>query len=934
MTPMSPRALALIAALAALAVPAEARALTPLPSAVDLAYGSFLQIDGAAAGDGLGSVMAPAGDVDGDGHTDILSGEPARAKAWLIYGRTVGGEIDLARSGPAATAITGPAGSQTGRLAAGLGDVNGDGLADTAVGAGNGLTYVIFGRRDRTPIDLRHLGAGGFTVSGRADSISGGGDVNGDGKGDVLVTTSTGDFLVFGRTSSDPVDGNALGAGGVRIDNATGPGAILGDVNGDGRADVAVSTHAGVAVIFGRPGSTPVDASAVGAQGYTITGASLPSRVGDVNGDGRADTGTLAGIVFGKADTADIDAGALGDQGFRTSSSFNSGPGAAGDIDGDGKGDLLMPTLQYDHLPLTVVAGHSAADTAVPQTALTVPVDSTGYFDADNDPLFFSSVGAGDMDGDGHPDVALGSPYADNMDRTDSGSIWIWSTGRTRPRSGACVVSHHGTAGNDVLTGGNAGDVLDGGAGDDALHGNGREDCLDGGTGNDALAGGDGADRLVGGAGSDTLRGGPGPDLLVGGPGRDDLDGGPGPDIIQARDGERDTVHCHPGDDVRADTIDRVVGCRASTHGLPIVGSWRGGPQPSRFCPAVSGGPRSGAALVTWATINDTEGHTRVSARLVGRAGDAAGPIATLTTHGIGCPVLAWDSAHRRWGVLLATVSGPRREQRVLRWVGPTGRLSAGVTTLAPPSPENGTGSEAIAYEPAQHAFLAAWKEGALPSTILGRRVTGTAAVGRVLRLATGTTEFDPIGLTATPWTRGWVIAWANGIGGHHYGDAYVRRIAASGRPTGPRRTLVEGEGAVRLAADPRHRRILVLWGNVAGFLLRLGHLQPHASVFATVAQDAPALNSVAYDASRRQFAFTYSRFMERGCHCLPGPSSTGFQRLSDTGHLIGKPMTISRQSGDAALGTGPRGFFTAWTDTPRDHALGRFESLLFAAPR
>ena len=91
----------------------------------------------------------------------------------------------------------------------------------------------------------------------------------------------------------------------------------------------------------------------------------------------------------------------------------------------------------------------------------------------------------------------------------------------------------NGGEGNDSLNGGNGKDVLIGGAGNDTLIGGNGDDVLDGGEGNDSLDGGNGNVVLRGGAGNDTLRGGTGNDTLLGGAGNDVLDGGDGNDFLQ-----------------------------------------------------------------------------------------------------------------------------------------------------------------------------------------------------------------------------------------------------------------------------------------------------------------------------------------------------------------------------------------------------------------
>ncbi len=83
---------------------------------------------------------------------------------------------------------------------------------------------------------------------------------------------------------------------------------------------------------------------------------------------------------------------------------------------------------------------------------------------------------------------------------------------------------------NDVLTGGDGANRLDGLAGDDTLRGRDGADTLLGGAGNDNLRGDDGADVLDGGSGNDTLRGDDGADVFIGGGGNDTMRGDDGAD--------------------------------------------------------------------------------------------------------------------------------------------------------------------------------------------------------------------------------------------------------------------------------------------------------------------------------------------------------------------------------------------------------------------
>jgi Ca2+-binding RTX toxin-like protein len=119
-----------------------------------------------------------------------------------------------------------------------------------------------------------------------------------------------------------------------------------------------------------------------------------------------------------------------------------------------------------------------------------------------------------------------------------------------------------GGAGDDVVTGGDAGDRISGGPGHDTLTGLAGDDRIDGGAGDDRLDGGADDDVLRGGAGSDILDGGPGNDRLSGGGGKNLLMGGAGNDRFTVRDGKRDRVDCGPGKDlVSADKRDVLRHC-------------------------------------------------------------------------------------------------------------------------------------------------------------------------------------------------------------------------------------------------------------------------------------------------------------------------------------------------------------------------------------
>ncbi|MBZ0266877.1 T9SS type A sorting domain-containing protein, partial [bacterium] len=160
---------------------------------------------GAASLDGLGTSVASAGDVNGDGYDDVIvgangsdagGGNAGRAYVYL-GGPAADGVADVVLTGEAA-------GDNLGRSVAGAGDVNGDGFADVIVGAYSsdaggvnaGRAYVYHGGPAPDAVADRTLTG---TVAGEqfGFSVAGAGDGNGDGLGDVLVGANLGAGSAF-----------------------------------------------------------------------------------------------------------------------------------------------------------------------------------------------------------------------------------------------------------------------------------------------------------------------------------------------------------------------------------------------------------------------------------------------------------------------------------------------------------------------------------------------------------------------------------------------------------------------------------------------------------------------------------------------------------------------------------------------------------------
>ncbi len=332
-------------------------------------------LKGCDADDGAGYRVSRAGDVDADGYDDLLVGDGNEgyeyndyAHAYLVYGpvsgvQTLGTDVSIKFGyGYQGTHDLAPAG-----------DTNGDGYDDFLL-ASIGSTYTLEGHVSLMlgPVtgseywssahchdELIGIGDEGQL---QATAVSGEGDVNGDGYGDVLVGEGgDGRAYLFNGPITATVDSTddystaflqrtSYGCFGWEVE-------LLGDLNGDGYDDAVIGDSRGdteygggeVFVFFGPTSGEVRDSAAnsvLGSRKKELAGTSL-SSCRDVDGDGQQDllvggingAWLVLGPVSGRIDLHDADVIYSPDSG---NDQLGKAVTLAPDLDADGYDDILL----------------------------------------------------------------------------------------------------------------------------------------------------------------------------------------------------------------------------------------------------------------------------------------------------------------------------------------------------------------------------------------------------------------------------------------------------------------------------------------------------------------------------------------------------------------------------------------------------------------
>ncbi|MCB9593952.1 MAG: VCBS repeat-containing protein [Sandaracinaceae bacterium] len=273
------------------------------------------------------------GDLDGDGFADFVVAAPSSDRSYLYYGRA--GRSDARRSELDADAILLATGIDGVGPAQPAGDVNGDGLDDMIVAGSTGPAF-------HEDVGVWHLVLGGPRLAGEvpietlgtaieAAFVSGLGDLDGDGRGELGVTRNgagVDGFVLPGRGEWPAALGVEDGA--LRIARALAPGAVggstalrpAGDVNGDGALDFLYSDSEATSDGYPR-GSVQLF---------------LGPRTMDATLEASSGTEFLGQLWLSEHDGSVRGFDSLGEWSWR----LGNGLAAGSDLDGDGYGEIAI----------------------------------------------------------------------------------------------------------------------------------------------------------------------------------------------------------------------------------------------------------------------------------------------------------------------------------------------------------------------------------------------------------------------------------------------------------------------------------------------------------------------------------------------------------------------------------------------------------------
>ncbi len=332
------------------------------------------------------------GDLDGDGKIDVASGNYSSTLN-IFRNISVGKTISFANAIAYMTAHSGPE-SDNFVASVALGDFDGDGKQDIVTTSYD--TVKIFQNRS-TPGNINFVPQGVFFTGDYAVNIFIS-DLDGDGKPDLAILNENSNSISIFRNTST-ADSISFVSQGAYATGSYPPAMALGDLDGDGKPDLSVAERSSAFSVY-KNTSTIGSISFSARTDFPVLGYPSGISVGDLDGDGRPD---VAISNFNNKASIFRNTSSPGTISFGTEIDSTTGSQPAGisigDLDGDGKPDLAVTNSD-------TTSGNSVS--ILKNTGNTGMISFASKVDYPAG-LYPTNISIGDFDGDDKPDLCINS---------------------------------------------------------------------------------------------------------------------------------------------------------------------------------------------------------------------------------------------------------------------------------------------------------------------------------------------------------------------------------------------------------------------------------------------------------------------------------------------------------------------------------------------